>query len=111
MSVADMTTFPTWVHFCLFCFSFASFQLYFICVALNYIYRRVRVLEQKKLKNEKRTIFKATNVFLKSVIPSPGDAILLLPAFWKDTVGMRVKLNAVTLVMVPSVFLVWVGKL
>lgn len=57
-------------------------------------------------------IFKATKCFFgKDTIPSPSDAILLLPAFWKDTVGMRVELNAVTLQVVPSVFLVWVGKL
>lgn len=37
-------------------------------------------------------------------VPGPTDAVFLFPAFWQDSVSMRVELNTVAPLMPPFVF-------
>lgn len=52
----------------------------------------------------------SSNISGNILLPWPTDAIFLPAASWKDTVGMWVKLNTVTLLVSPFIFLVGVVK-
>lgn len=45
---------------------------------------------------------------MEKIVPWPTDAIFFSPTSRKDTVGMWVKLNAITLLVPPFIFLVGV---